>query len=306
MKTLFYLIVITMVFFANFDDVFGQAKSIVGVYESVSESEWNVKVDLRADGTAIITWESWNAGQYDSRTIEETVATWERGPYDTIYLRYNGIIDTLQYNNRLSRKELGQQGAIPGIWQKGRYNPDSKIKNIKLWTDFHYPCAEMPPQVLMMPEELVEVAQKNGYKQVDDFYDIEKAIDPPFVYGYKPADKWKYDKYTSAVFWCEKSSYSESEHRSILKYYLLVASKPDSWSPMKIDDIIEWEWGSFPGGLSLYEDTLATLDGFYYIDSNSPGPKDVLLRDKIISCGDGGLSIDFYEYNGRWLMRMWD
>jgi hypothetical protein len=147
---------------------------------------------------------------------------------------------------------------------------------------------------------LVEVAESNGYKQIKNYYDFSKAIDPPFVYGYKPTDKWGSDKYSSAVFWCEKQDSSD------LKYFLFIVSKPDPRDPMEINDVIEWKWGSFPGGLSLYEDTLVTLDEFYYIDSDSTGPGNVKLMDKIISCGDGGISMDFYKYNGRWLIRMWD
>lgn len=283
-----------------------QKKDISGVYECVSESEWNIKVDLRVDSFAVITIENWDPGDYDNRSIKETVATWEKGPFDSVILHYGGITDALQYYDRLSLKELGEQGAIPGLWQQGQYHPESKIGNVKLWRASHFPCAENPPQVLVMPEELVDVAAKSGYKQIDEFYDFSRVIDPPYLYGYNPTDERKEDKFTSAVFWCERWGRSETEHVSVLKYYLLVVSKTADSAPMKIDDVIEWRWGSFPGGLSLHEDTLATLGGFYYIDGDSKGPGGVKLKDKIIRCGDEDMPMDFYEYNGRWLIRMWD
>jgi hypothetical protein len=290
---------IVMVFCVTGHETLAQTRNIEGVYASVSESEWALSVELKKAGKAVITQESWYPGQYDDRKIIETDATWEwiwEG-YELL-IHYDGITDTLFYDDRLSLKELGEQGGIPGIYQKFKHHPDSKIKNIKLWTDYHFPCAVIPPQVLVMPEELIEVADKNGYKQIDDFYDFSSAIDPCFVYGYKPTDKWKRNKYSSAVFWCE----SKREY----KYFLLIVSNPGYSGPMKIDDVIEWRWGSHVGGLSLYEDSLATLDDFYYIDIDSTGPKDIKLKDKIIRSEIDGVAFDFYEHNGKWLIRMWD
>ncbi|UCE67637.1 MAG: hypothetical protein JSU85_06415 [Candidatus Zixiibacteriota bacterium] len=60
-------------------------------------------------------------------------------------------------------------------------------------------------KILIMPKELVEIAEINGYEQVDDFYNLPGMLEPCYIYGYKEGDQEN-----SAVFWVKKKG-GESE-----------------------------------------------------------------------------------------------
>ena len=53
-----------------------EASTYIGVYSSVSESEWELVVELKPNGDAKITKEAWLAGQYDKRESEAAPILW--------------------------------------------------------------------------------------------------------------------------------------------------------------------------------------------------------------------------------------
>lgn len=297
MKVVYYLTIVATAFFVTVGESSAQVKNIEGVYASVSESEWELRVELKKSGKAMITEESWYPGEYDDREQVETDATWEWARYD-ILIHYHGITDTLFYDERLSLKELGEHGGAPGLWQQFKYHPKSKIKNIKLWRKDYFPFGINPPQVLIMPEELVNLAKENGFEQLTDFYTFRPGdLDPCFVYGYSQYEEWT-DQHNSAVFWCKKSIGGEEE------YYLIISKKDNFWDKLAIDEIVNIP--AFPRGLSVFKDTSLSLDQFYYLDDpKTIGPANVKMDRNGIRNYYDGVGMEIYKYNGKWLYRQY-
>jgi hypothetical protein len=111
---------------------FGNDNDIKGVYGAVSESEWNIEVELKDNNIATIIEEEWLAGEYEDRYIKKTDATWSKNCKEVILL-YNEIADTLVYDNNLTVGELGLEGGEPGLYQIKPFHPKSIIKDVKLW-----------------------------------------------------------------------------------------------------------------------------------------------------------------------------
>jgi hypothetical protein len=105
---------------------------LLGTYQTISESEWNVTVELKHDNIAIITLENWFPGEYDSRNIETTAGTWAKHD-DLVLLKYNQIVDTLVFDPDLSLEELGREGGAPGLEQRTSFAPNSLVHDNKLW-----------------------------------------------------------------------------------------------------------------------------------------------------------------------------
>jgi len=146
-------------------------------------------------------------------------------------------------------------------------------------------------QALLMPEDLVEFAEKNGCGQIDDFYKNRPGmLKPPYAYGY-----FSGPEENSAVFWCQKK---ERDKRS---FFLLTMFEDKQHElarcPVKI------EWNNYPGGLSIYTDRQTTLEGFVYLkDPKKKLAKGNLTNNAIRSEYDG-VEIIFYCYKGEWLIR---
>jgi len=117
---------------------------VQGTYQSVSESEWNLTVELRPDNVAIITLENWFPGEYDSRNVETTTGTWVKYG-DLILLKYDQTVDTLVFDPHLSLEELGLEGGAPGLHQRTSFAPTSLVHDIKLWKLPHDPISSELP-----------------------------------------------------------------------------------------------------------------------------------------------------------------
>lgn len=92
---------------------------VVGHYRAVSESEWNLEVWLRPDGTAEVLSESWEAGHHSQRATRRYRASWSlSGTF--VELRYANRCETLRFDPELGFGEFGAAGAAPGL--QGRHS----------------------------------------------------------------------------------------------------------------------------------------------------------------------------------------
>jgi hypothetical protein len=149
--------------------------------------------------------------------------------------------------------------------------------------------------VNIMPRELVEFGAQKGCGPVEDFFDVEGMINPPYVYGYLPGAKDK-----SAVFWCQ--ILEKGERRFVLLLMVKAESVHGSKQcPRQI------RWHNRPKGLDLYKNPRESLAEFVYLDApDQKGPRDVRLTDNAIRSVYDGVGSVFYCYKGRWLVRQQD
>jgi hypothetical protein len=144
----------------------------------------------------------------------------------------------------------------------------------------------------IMPEELLEVAERKGCAPLADFYENRPGpVDPIYVYGYLPGDRWD-----SAVFWCRNQK-SKSH-----PYSLIFVFKEEKHELTKCPDRIDWI--NPPRGLSVYSEKGTTLEGFVYL--NGPKrkvPNDVRLTHNAIMSYYDGVEELFYCHKGEWLVR---
>lgn len=144
----------------------------------------------------------------------------------------------------------------------------------------------------VMPQELVELARKNGCDQVEDFYDVPGMINAPYVYGYLPGPKDK-----SAVFWCQTVEKGERQ------FFLILVFKEETTHelarcPRKI------RWDNPPRGLDLYKNPGESLGEFVFFDApHKRGPQNVRMTHNAIRSEIPGVSEVLYCYQGRWLIR---
>lgn len=149
-------------------------------------------------------------------------------------------------------------------------------------------------EVLVVPEELNEIAKQNGCSQIPDFFRRPGMVEPAHVYGYVPGPKEN-----SAVFWCKKNTANK-------KPYLLLFMFRDTQHeltecPSKI------EWGNYPGGLSLVRDPILTLDRFWYLNNpKRKGPKGIRMKHQAVLSEYDGKEEYFYCHKGEWLLLMLD
>jgi hypothetical protein len=106
--------------------------SLEASYGSVSESEWNVSLNLKKGGVAEIVMETWEAGKYDKRDSEKTVGRWS-AKGNLVTVEYNGITETFVYDENLSLAELGFQGGAPGLKQIRYADEKAIIGYYSLW-----------------------------------------------------------------------------------------------------------------------------------------------------------------------------
>ncbi len=148
---------------------------------------------------------------------------------------------------------------------------------------------------LVMPSELVGLANRNGFKQIDDFYvSYSGTVNAPFVYGYRPdMDYWK-----SAAFWCEDTTVSESGDRN---YFLVFAVKKSYVRGLEIEKIVSWYT---IGGLTLLHDTSGTLDEFVSLDNpEEKGPLGQKVTLTGVMSNDEGASYTFCLCDEKWYVK---
>src|SRR5690606_24111602 len=91
---------------------------IIGRYAAVTESEWNIELEIEADGSATYTHSSWEAGKHASATRNMVQARWERsGEILTMTFGQPESVKTVVYEVRacLSYEAFGRNGCSPGL-----------------------------------------------------------------------------------------------------------------------------------------------------------------------------------------------
>lgn len=88
--------------------------AFIGSYQTVTESERAVTLNLKEGGVAEIIMETWDAGEYDQRNSRKIQGRWT-AKGNIVTLEYNGISDILVYDEKLSVQTLGYKGGAPGL-----------------------------------------------------------------------------------------------------------------------------------------------------------------------------------------------
>lgn len=152
-------------------------------------------------------------------------------------------------------------------------------------------------ETLIMPRELVEYARQNGCEQIDNFFDREETVGPPYAYAYLPGPATN-----SAVMWCQNRAGGE---RRFFLLVMLTNEHQQEYEGAKCPRRVESP-GGYPGGLRIYPGT-EFLEKFVYLrQPRRPGPKGVRMNGNAIWSEFGGTGSVLYCYQGQWLVRQWD
>lgn len=144
----------------------------------------------------------------------------------------------------------------------------------------------------VMPRQLVEHARQVGCSQVEDFFDVNGMIGPPYVYGYLPGNTED-----SAAFWCERRKNGEREF-----FLAVMVGQGRAEGGLACPRLIPWH--NYPGGLGLYRNPNDSLEAFTYLDPpNEKGPRGRKVIHNAIQSSVPGQSTTFYCHEGRWLVR---
>ncbi|SRR6266571_6630041 len=144
----------------------------------------------------------------------------------------------------------------------------------------------------VMPRELVEHARELGCSQVEDFFEVNGMIGPPYVYGYLPGRTED-----SAAFWCERTKSGEREF-----FLAVMVHEGRSAGALACPRLVAWH--NYPGGLGLYRNPKQSLEAFTYLDApKQKGPRDRVVVHNAIQSSAPGQSTEFYCHDGRWLVR---
>jgi len=169
------------------------------------------------------------------------------------------------------------------------------LGSVFLLSDLAVSGAPTPAEELL-PEELEQIAQGNGYKEVKDFYyQLPGYVGRPYMYGYDLEG----DEGNSAVFWAMKTNDSSQRAGS---YYLLVAKRDSISQSLMLVKAIQW---SALGVLYHSRSKSVNLAKFKYVDSlNASGPDTTINRLNAFVRENESSTDLFVEYKGNWLVLM--
>jgi hypothetical protein len=141
-------------------------------------------------------------------------------------------------------------------------------------------------QAQVMPKKLVEVAKSRSCEPLNDFFNSDDLLDPPYALGYLPGDRE-----SSAVFFCRRGN----------EFFLMVAIFDDR---LKFSCQTEIPYPGNPSGLRILGGKSVPLNLFRYVDPpHRYGPKTVKTRGPIIEDYYDGVLNWFYCHDGKWLRR---
>jgi hypothetical protein len=146
-------------------------------------------------------------------------------------------------------------------------------------------------EILLMPEELNELARANNCEQVSDYYlNSPGPVAPLYVYGIAsghPDD--------SAVFWCRRKT------RSGVKYVLMFMLRDKEKGVRHAGEIL---WMNFPRGLSVYTGDIEALKGLIQLkESQESLPDDRKFVGRGVLSEYDGVEELFVNKNGTWFVR---
>ena len=107
-----------------------------GIYSTVSESEWQIYVELKAGGVANIRHEAWLPDGNGTKNVKGTGARWSVDG-NVLKLSYEGVTDSFEYTPQLSLKELGLEGGAAGLRQMTPIDRGSRVSGHSLWLEPH-------------------------------------------------------------------------------------------------------------------------------------------------------------------------
>ena len=100
-------------------------------YTAVSESHWSLELVLTPDRTAVVV--DGYCPPREGACTEETIhGTWSSRDR-VLYLRYEGVQDQLEFHPELSLSDFGEVGELPGLQAHRSTDPDSRMRETKLW-----------------------------------------------------------------------------------------------------------------------------------------------------------------------------
>jgi len=86
-----------------------------GAFESVSESEWDISLELREDYTGTIIITAWEVGEFDHANVKRISGKWKiEGTIIEFTYDIGKVIDRFEFGD-ISLDPLGLPGAAPGV-----------------------------------------------------------------------------------------------------------------------------------------------------------------------------------------------
>ena len=113
---------------------FAQVNVTPGRYATVSESEWEMRIDLRPDQSASLEIASWEPGAADKPKVKRYRGSWSVNGSD-ISIKFNAATATFRFEPQLSFAEFGRNGAAPGLVGKSASFERSTIVRRSLWLE---------------------------------------------------------------------------------------------------------------------------------------------------------------------------
>lgn len=115
------------------------AAQVTGVYRSYSESEFEITVSLKPDGSARVSLENWIAGERRFSVEDVRNGTWKilDGKIELTYTDKDDsrVVDYLTFNPALSRKDMGEEGTSSGIETVEPFDNKSLVGKLRLWRE---------------------------------------------------------------------------------------------------------------------------------------------------------------------------
>ncbi len=142
----------------------------------------------------------------------------------------------------------------------------------------------------ILPLELSRIAKEMGCEQIENFFERESIIFPPFVYGYLPGDEE-----SSVAFWC----LDRGRH----KYLLVTKHSFENDERFSCPRVLEKD--TPPWGLSVSKEKRIPLNQFVFADNpRSRGPTNrVTLYPPLRDYSDG-IETLYYCHLGKWMVRV--
>ncbi len=106
--------------------------SMIGVYETVSESEWSIRLELKKNSRAEIISESWAPGSSKVREVTKLSARWKKNR-NSVEVKSKETTDILEFRKENPLDELGKLGVAPGLVHVKTIGKKSPLDHLTLW-----------------------------------------------------------------------------------------------------------------------------------------------------------------------------
>ena len=113
---------------------FAESAVILERYSTVSESEWEMTVDLRANQAATLKIARWQPGERDKPNTIAYTGKWSATGTDVV-LTFKAGTATFRFQPQLSFAEFERNGAAPGLVGTSASFQQSMIVKRSLWLE---------------------------------------------------------------------------------------------------------------------------------------------------------------------------